>query len=274
LIPALLRTPLPDDALLACPGMCYRRDAIDRLHVGEPHQIDLWRIATQPLGVRDLDDMIATVVAAALPGAAWRAQPASHPYTTNGLQIDVSSGDDWIEIGECGLAASTVLAGRASPTSGLAMGLGLDRLVMLRKGIDDIRLLRASDQRIASQMLDLAPYRPVSAMPPVRRDLSIVVDAVPNVEELGDRVRGTLGDRAELLESLELVSVTPYDALPAAAVARLGIAPGQHNVLVRLMLRAIDRTLTHAECNALRDEVYAAVHRGAVHTWATGEHVR
>jgi phenylalanyl-tRNA synthetase alpha chain len=260
-IPALLRTPLPGDVLLACPGMCYRRDAIDRLHVGEPHQIDLWRIATQPLGVRDLDDMIATVVAAALPGAAWRTQPASHPYTTNGLQIDVSSGDDWIEIGECGLAALV--------PSGLAMGLGLDRLLMLRKGIDDIRLLRASDPRIASQMLDLAPYRPVSTMPPVRRDLSIVVDAVPLVEELGDRVRGALGERADLLESLELVSVTPHDALPAPAVARLGIAPGQHNVLVRLTLRAIDRSLTHAECNALRDEVYAAIHRGSVHAWAS-----
>jgi len=260
-IPALLRTPLPDDVLLACPGMCYRRDAIDRLHVGEPHQIDLWRIATQALGVRDLEDMIATVIAAALPGSAWRTQPASHPYTTHGLQIDVSSGDDWIEIGECGLAALV--------PSGLAMGLGLDRLLMLRKGIDDIRLLRASDPRIASQMLDLAPYRPVSSMPPVRRDLSIVVDAVPLDEELGDRVRGALGERAELLESLELVSVTPYDALPRAAIARLGIAPGQHNVLVRLTLRAIDRTLTHAECNALRDEVYAAIHRGSVHAWAS-----
>jgi phenylalanyl-tRNA synthetase alpha chain len=35
---------LPEDVLLACPGLVYRRDCIDRLHTGEPHQLDLWRI--------------------------------------------------------------------------------------------------------------------------------------------------------------------------------------------------------------------------------------
>jgi phenylalanyl-tRNA synthetase alpha chain len=48
MIPALLRELAargsPDDVLLACPGRVYRRDAIDRLHTGEPHQVDLWRI--------------------------------------------------------------------------------------------------------------------------------------------------------------------------------------------------------------------------------------
>ncbi len=68
---------------------------------------------------------------------------------------------------------------------------------MLRKGIPDIRLLRSADRRIAEQMLDLKPYRPVSAMPPITRDLSVAVDAEDEVEELGDRVRDALGDDAE-----------------------------------------------------------------------------
>src|SRR5262245_6678969 len=47
-IPALLRRlaadpAAPDDLLLVVPGICYRRDEIDRRHVGEPHQLDLWR---------------------------------------------------------------------------------------------------------------------------------------------------------------------------------------------------------------------------------------
>ena len=46
--------------------------------------------------------------------------------------------------------------GPASHGTGLAMGLGLDRLLMLRKGIADIRLLRcAADPRVAAQMRDL-----------------------------------------------------------------------------------------------------------------------
>jgi phenylalanyl-tRNA synthetase alpha chain len=148
------------------------------------------------------------------------------------------------------------------------MGLGLDRLLMLRKGIDDIRLLRAEDPRIAEQMLDLAPYRPVSMMPAVQRDLSIATDELLDGEALGDRVRGVLGSRADLLESCAVVSATPADQLPPAARARLGIADGQLNLLIRLVLRALDRTLTHAECNALRDDVYGALHQGRVHTWA------
>jgi phenylalanyl-tRNA synthetase alpha chain len=266
--PALRELDPPDDVVVSCPGLVYRRDVIDRLHVGEPHQVDLWRIARRPLGTRELDELIAAVVAAALPGAPWRTQPASHPYTTNGLQIDACWRGEWIEIGECGLAARRVLddAGLTGH-EGLAMGLGLDRLVMLRKGLSDIRLLRASEPRIARQMLDLAPYRAVSTMPSVARDLSIAVDPPGDAEQLGDAVRAALGERAQLLESLEVVSVTPYDALPAAARARIGIAPGQLNVLLRLILRALDRSLTHDECNALRDEVYAAVHRGSAHQW-------
>lgn len=50
--------------------------------------------------------------------------------------------------------------------SGLASGWGLDELLMLRKGIDDIRLLPASDPPSAIQMRVLNPHEPVSAMPP------------------------------------------------------------------------------------------------------------
>jgi phenylalanyl-tRNA synthetase alpha chain len=148
------------------------------------------------------------------------------------------------------------------------MGLGLDRLVMLRKAIPDIRLLRARDPRVAEQMQDLAPYRPVSAMPPTSRDLSIAVDTGDTAEDLGDRVRAALGERAAVVESVEVVAETAHDALPAVARARIGLAPGQKNLLVRVVLRDLDRTLTTPEANALRDRIYAALHRGSAHQWA------
>jgi phenylalanyl-tRNA synthetase alpha chain len=275
MIPGLLRRLAeapPEDVLLACPGLVHRRDCIDRLHTGEPHQMDLWRVQRgAPLKVADLREMIETVVRALLPGRELRVEPARHPYTTDGLQIDVREGDQWVEIGECGLALPALLAENGlepGRTTGLAMGLGLDRILMLRKGLDDIRLLRSADPRIASQMLDLEPYRPVSSMPAVRRDLSLVLGEEDTPEELGDAVRAALGKRAELVESVEVRSETPYQALPAAAVARLGIAPGQKNVLLRVVLRALERTLTHEECNVLRDDIYAALHRGASWEWA------
>jgi phenylalanyl-tRNA synthetase alpha chain len=261
-----------DDLVLVCPGLVYRRDAIDRLHVGEPHQVDLWRIARhQRLDHADLRAMIAAVVAAALPGWRHRCTPALHPYTVDGLQVDAAPPgvDDWVEIGECGLASPAVLADAGlGAATGLAMGLGLDRLVMLRKGLDDIRLLRSRDPRVAAQLLDLSPWRPVSSMPPARRDLSIAVDAADQAEDLGDRVRAALGDRASAVESVTILSETPGAALSAAARGRLGMAPDQKNLLVRVVLRDLERTLTAREANQLRDAIYAALHRGSAWQWA------
>jgi phenylalanyl-tRNA synthetase alpha chain len=258
----------PADLLLVLPGLVYRRDVIDRMHVGEPHQVDLWRIVR---GDVDLDDMLGTLVEAVLPGARRRTVPARHPYTEQGRQLDVRIGDEWVELAECGLAAPHVLATAGLDPErwrGLALGMGLDRAVMLRKGVPDIRLLRATDPRIAEQMLDLTPWRPVSTLPAVRRDLSIVAASGTDDELLGDRARTALGPDADLLESLTVLARTPDEQLPAPARDRLGTEPGQDNLLLRLVLRPLDRTLTDAEANAVRDRVYAALHEGPHHEWA------
>ncbi len=267
-IPAALRglaaEPYPDN-LYVVPGMCYRRDSIDRLHTGTPHQLDLWRIVRAPsMRAEDLRTMIAVLVDALLPGRSWRVIPSLHPYTVHGQQIDVHDGDQWVEIGECGLADPDLLArcGLDDRWSGLAMGLGLDRILMLRKGVPDIRLLRSADPRIAGQMLDLEPYRPVSMMPPIARDISVAVDARLDQETLGDVVRDALGADADVLESVSVLSRTPVEDLPEVARDRLGIRPGQVNLLVRMVLRALDRTMTDRDANLLRDRIYRAVHAG------------
>jgi phenylalanyl-tRNA synthetase alpha chain len=258
-----------DDVLLVCPGIVYRRDAIDRLHTGTPHQVDLWRISHQPLGGDVLDEMCRILVDALTPGMQWRSEARLHPYTVDGRQIDVRGAREWIEVWECGLAYPEVLAGAGlDGWHGLAMGLGLDRLLMLRKGIPDIRLLRASDPRVAQQMLDLEPYRAVSTMPAIIRDLSVAIDFGDDVEQLGDRVRDALGDDALAVEEVSVVTETSYDELPLSAIQRMGMAPGQRNVLLRVLIRDPQRTLTDVEANALRDRVYAAVHQGATQEWA------
>jgi phenylalanyl-tRNA synthetase alpha chain len=145
---------------------------------------------------------------------------------------------------------------RTAQYSGLAMGLGLDRILMLRKGINDIRLLRASDPRISSQMLTLEAYRRVSSMPSVRRDLSLVLPQDTTIEQLGDQVRLLLGEEASVIESISVLSETNYYALPPKIVTRLGIQPGEKNMLLRIVLCPIERTLTDQEWNQIQDVVY------------------
>lgn len=286
MVPAALRAlarsqPMVDDVLVACPGIVYRRDAIDRLHTGTPHQLDLWRVCRRPTTEDDLLAMIDTVVGAVLPGRRWRVTRAEHPYTTGGRQIDVDAGDRgdrsdggegsaWVEIGECGLASTGVLAACGlGGHHGLAMGIGLDRIVMVRKGMEDIRLLRATDGRIAAQLADLEPYRPVSSRPAVERDLSLAMDAGDDPETIGDRVREALGPHAAYVEDLVVLAETPGDEVPPPAAARLGLRPGQKNVLLRVVLRPVDHTLTSAEANVLRDRVHAALHAGTRGQWAS-----
>src|SRR6478672_812785 len=249
-IPALLDTLRGEtghyDRLHVLPGLVYRRDAVDRTHVGTPHQVDLWRLKARGLlGPAELHAMMAAVVEAVLPAAEypdvqWRATPAEHSYTALGQQLDV------------------LVTRPDGSREWLALGLGLDRALMLRKGIQDIRLLRSEHPEVQAQLQDLRPYRPVSVMPEIRRDLSLVLGTVEEAdgELLGDLARTALGPDAELLAALEIRAVTPAAELPQAAVERLRLAPGQVNVLVRLVLQPLDRTLTDAEANRLRDRIY------------------
>jgi phenylalanyl-tRNA synthetase alpha chain len=254
------------DELIAIPGLVYRRDVVDRTHVGEPHQVDLWRLRSKPdTTENDLGEMIATLVEAVLPGANWRTTPAEHPYTHHGRQIDVLYRGEWLELAECGLIHRDVLRRSGLDPdnwSGLALGMGLERALMLRKNIPDIRYLRSTEPRIREQMSDLRPWREVSLLPPISRDMSVVVDAQLADELLGDHVRAALVNRVEDIESIEVLARTGWDELPGTARDRLGIEPHQTNALVRLTLRPLDRTLTDAEANDLRNQVYLAIHDG------------
>jgi phenylalanyl-tRNA synthetase alpha chain len=106
-------------------------------------------------------------------------------------------------------------------------------------------------------------------MPAVHRDLSLAVAADVDAELLGDRVRDVLGADADAVEEVRILAETGYPDLPGSARRRMGLRPGQKNVLVRLVVRDLVRTLTSAEANAVRDRVYAGLHEGAAHEWTT-----
>ncbi|PRY40675.1 hypothetical protein [Umezawaea tangerina] len=148
----------PWDVLLACPGAIYRDDPVDRLHIRAPHQLDLWWLGRT---VHDVGDLVVRAVRGALPGVTVRLIPDSYPYVEEAAHVDVLVDGRWVEVGGCGRVARHVLdrAGVPVEVGGVALGLGLDRLLMVRKGVPDVRLLAAVGA--AAQMVDLAPYRAV-----------------------------------------------------------------------------------------------------------------
>jgi len=115
--------------------MAYRRDAIDWQHSGTPHQLDLWRITREAMTDADLEDMISCLLGALVPDLPHRQEPRPHPYTRHGRPVDVLQRGRGVEVWECGLAHLGVLAGAGlDGRSGLALGMGLDRMLMLIKG--------------------------------------------------------------------------------------------------------------------------------------------
>jgi phenylalanyl-tRNA synthetase alpha chain len=61
---------------------------------------------------------------------------------------------------------------------------------------------------------------------------------------------------------VELLSETAYTDLPSEVVKRLGCEPDQKNVLMRITLRHLEKTLTKDEANALYRRIYAEVNYG------------
>jgi phenylalanyl-tRNA synthetase alpha chain len=252
---------------MALPGMVYRRDVRDRWHCGEPHQMDLWILMEKSMATpKRLDALWQDILGLVCPRLSARASPSPHPYTTNGREVEVETEGHWLEVMECGLIHPLLLARLGiSPAShaGLALGMGLDRLVMAAKGVPDIRLLRNADARVRAQMEDLSPWRPVSSQPLACRDLSVVVNAGWSLESLTQKAMESLGREGEWVEALELKGVWDAPDMPAVARERLGMSGGQQNLLLTLQLRhpvdAIDRPVA----TRMAKTVYAALHEGS-----------
>lgn len=250
------------DLLIACPGLVYRRDVIDKLHVPVPHQLDLWIVSNNPKDKNDLINMISIIMNNILPNYEYRLTDAEHPYTTEGVQIDVNVKGQWIEIGECGIASKKVLSISGLNIYGLAMGLGLDRITMIVKEMNDIRLLRDSDPKVKKQMLNLDKYKEVSKMPISKKDISVAVSEDMTEEELGDIVLEHYPEAGDLIEEIKVISSTTLNQLPESAIERMGIVEGQKNLLLRITLRSLSKTLTTEESKDIRNKIYHILHQG------------
>lgn len=258
-----------EDVVILLPGLAYRRDVSDKKHVSEVHMLEMWRIvkdsARRPIVKDDLLAVVKGVAATAAPGWQLRIENSPHPYTNQGIEVNAVNGKRDIEILECGLIKDAILSNSGldpKTHSGWALGMGLDRLVMTLKDIPDVRYLRSTNPRIAEQMTNLEPYEEVSNQPAIKRDMSYSVPTAYVEEDISSDIRGALKDKIDTLEEVEILSETPYDSLPAIARERLGCQPGQKNVLVRVTLRHLEKSITNEEANAIYEQVYKGVNKG------------
>jgi phenylalanyl-tRNA synthetase alpha chain len=146
---------------IVAPGRCFRRDAVDATHSANFHQVEgLW--VDRSVTLADLRGVLDFFVKETFgPDAETRLRPSFFPFTEPSFEMDIRSPDlgrlsgRWLEILGCGLVDPKVLeACGLDPAewSGLAFGLGLERIAMLQHGIDDIRHFYANDLRFLRQL--------------------------------------------------------------------------------------------------------------------------
>ena len=148
------------------PGRVYRSDAVDATHSPIFHQIE-GLVVDKGITMADLKGCLETF-AKRLYGddTQIRLRPHHFPFTEPSCEIDVScfncggkgcsmcKGEGWIEILGGGMVHPKVLRNAGVDPdvySGFAFGVGLERLVMFRFNIDDMRLLYENDVRFLNQ---------------------------------------------------------------------------------------------------------------------------
>ncbi len=252
--------------LLAAPGITFRRDSRDRWHCAEPHQMDIWVLGDPQLSTHDhLLRLVSDILKTAVPDKRWVYSDSPHHYTEGGIEVNVLNDGAPVEVLECGRIATSLLERlKIDPQrhGGLALGMGLDRLTMLRKGIPDIRLLRDQNVRVQAQMHDLNPWSAVSRLPSIARDISLAVTPGLSEEVLTERMLQAAGDNADWIEEMQVKGRWGFSDLPVQAIERLGLLPGQENVLLRVVLRDCSRSITTHEANALYASIQSALHEG------------
>lgn len=139
---------------LIAPGRVYRCDS-DTTHTPMFHQVE-GLVVDAKISFANLKAILADFVERFFERSATvRFRPSYFPFTEPSAEVDVlSESGRWLEVLGCGMVHPNVLKNAGidpGKYSGYAFGMGVERLAMLRYGIDDIRLLFENDQRFLRQ---------------------------------------------------------------------------------------------------------------------------
>lgn len=139
---------------LIAPGKVFRNEATDVTHEAQFFQLD-GVMVDRKVSMADLKNTLTFFFKRLLGNdVELRFRPSFFPFVEPGVEIDIRWKDKWLEVMGAGLLHPNVLAAAGidpQQWSGFAFGGGIDRLVMLRYGIDDIRALYTADLRLVNQ---------------------------------------------------------------------------------------------------------------------------
>jgi phenylalanyl-tRNA synthetase alpha chain len=144
---------MPDIRIIA-PGRVYRVDS-DATHSPMFHQVEgLW--IGERVSFADLKGVISDFLQNYFETSDMkvRFRPSFFPFTEPSAEMDMSWKGGWLEIGGCGMVHPNVLNHVGIDSEkyiGFAFGMGVERLTMLRYGVNDLRLFFENDLQFLKQ---------------------------------------------------------------------------------------------------------------------------
>ncbi len=147
---------------MICPGKVFRNEATDATHEAQFFQLEGLMVDTD-VSLGHMKGVLEYFFTRFFGGEVQvRFRPSFFPFVEPGVEVDMMIAPNpdnklsgrWIEIMGAGMVHPNVLAGAGiDPTKyqGFAFGMGMDRLAVLKYGIDDIRLMYNGDLRFVTQ---------------------------------------------------------------------------------------------------------------------------
>ncbi len=146
------------------PGKVFRNEATDMTHEAEFFQME-GLVVGEDITLAHLKGTLSRFFRELFHGSSVevRFRPSYFPFTEPSVEVDMrlvgdnvpeKLKDKWIEMMGAGMIHPTVLENAGIDSKkyrGFAFGMGLDRLAMLRWGIDDVRLMHSADLRFVNQ---------------------------------------------------------------------------------------------------------------------------
>jgi phenylalanyl-tRNA synthetase alpha chain len=141
-------------------GRVYRSD-YDMTHTPMFHQIEGFMV-DEHISFADLKGVLHHLVKHLFGARSLRFRPSFFPFTEPSAEVDMQfvipgrekSRHNWVEIGGCGMIHPNVLKAVGydpEKYSGFAFGMGIERIAMLKYGIEDLRSFFENDLRMLEQ---------------------------------------------------------------------------------------------------------------------------
>ena len=144
---------------VVCPGKVFRTDELDATHTPVFHQVEGIAI-DKGLTMAHLKGTLDSFARAMFgPDSRTRLRPSFFPFTEPSAEMDFwfpqkVGGPGWIEWGGCGMVHPNVLAAAGidpDEYQGFAFGMGIERTLMLREGINDMHDMVEGDLRFSAR---------------------------------------------------------------------------------------------------------------------------